>query len=161
MANEQNQPIDANSRLKARLRPSVPPRDTSLLRRHSEDEEAIAPVIKLPEPTPESVSETKVTNEPAKTQSKNDLIDQPQKLVSFTLRVDEMIDYGLKGLCSNERITKETFLEAAYLACQEDEQMLKQILEIAKARRHQRRAAGVIRRAKAMTKYLDKSESAW
>lgn len=155
MANEQNQPLDANSRLKARLRPSVPPRDTSLLRRPNEDEEAIAPVVNLPEAAPETASQPEVTNESAKTQPTNGLSDKPQKLVSFTLRVDEAIDNGLKTLCSTERITKETFLEAAYLACQEDEQMMKQILEIAKARRQSRRAVGVLRRAKAMTKYLE------
>jgi hypothetical protein len=155
MANEQNQPLDANSRLKARLRPSVPPRDTSLLRRLNEDEEAIAPVVDLPGPVSRPASEPEVTNEPVQAQPKNGLLNKPQKLVSFTLRVDEAIDHGLKLLCSNERITKETFLEAAYLACQKDDQMLEQILEIAKARRQERKEAGVIRRAKAMTKYLE------
>src|SRR6476646_5929306 len=155
MANEQNQPLDANSRLKARLRPSVPPRDTSLRRRHTEDEEeAIAPVVNLPESASQSTSEPEPeTNQKLPSvKEKASSLEQPQKLVSFTLRVDESVDSGLKVLCSNERITKETFLEAAYLVCQKNDQVMQQILEIAKARRQERREVGVFRRAKAMTK---------
>lgn len=157
MANEQNQPLDANSRLKARLRPTVPPRDTSLLRRHPEEEEADAPVVRFPEPTPQATAEPTAAKQPKSSPAKrkNSILDKPQKLVSFTLRVDASIDSNLKTLCSNERITKETFLEAAYLACQKDEQMMQQVLEIAKDRRQERREAGVLRRARAMTKYLE------
>jgi hypothetical protein len=43
MAAEQNQPVDANSRLKQRMRATVPPRDTSVLKRQSKEEEATAP----------------------------------------------------------------------------------------------------------------------
>ena len=83
-----------------------------------------------------------VTNEPA------------QNLVSFTLRVKDSVDKGLKSLCTAESITKETFLEAAYLVCSENEQMKLQVLEIAKVRRQERRNAGNLRRAEAMSRYL-------
>jgi hypothetical protein len=37
MAEEQTQPLDANSRLKARVRATVPPRETSLFKREIDE----------------------------------------------------------------------------------------------------------------------------
>jgi rubrerythrin len=105
-----------------------------------------------PKPTTEPAPEK--PQKPAKAKQNNRASDKPQKLVAFTLRVDESIDNGLKILCNNERITKETFLEAAYLASQENAQIKQHILEIAKDRRQKRRETGVLRRAKSMSKYL-------
>jgi predicted transcriptional regulator len=76
------------------------------------------------------------------------------KLVSFTVRVEDSIDKRLKSLCTEESITKETFLEAAYLVCLDNEQMMQQVLEVALARRQERRSAGLVKRAEAMTRYL-------
>ena len=143
MAEEQKQPIDANSRLKARMRATVPPRETLLFKRQTDENLAVEQAEHKSEPAakPEKLKRA-VTNEPA------------QKLVSFTLRVEDSVDKGLKSLCTDENITKETFLEAAYLVCSENEQVMQQVLEVAKARRQERRNAGILRRAEAMTKYL-------
>jgi len=141
MAQQQNPTPDANSRLKARLRPSVPPRKTSLIRSSADSggvEEQHTEQSEEASMRPKTVVAT----------------EKPSKLVSFTLRVDEAVGKGLKSLCSEENITKETFLEAVYQVCSEDEQIMQQVLEIAKARRQQRKEAGIIRRAKAMSKYL-------
>src|SRR5579883_283338 len=128
MAEEQKQSIDANSRLKALMRATVPTRKTSLLKKMPEQlEETLA--------VPES--------ETAK-----------QNLVSFTLRVEDLIDKKLKSLCTDENITKETFLEAAFLVCSENEQMLQEVLKIAKDRRQLRKNHGIVRRAESMAKYL-------
>lgn len=135
MASEQNQPLDANSRLKQRMRATVPPRDTSVLKRQLKEEEATAPEIEtLSKPT-----------------------EKEKKLVSFTLRVEDSVDKGLKSLCTQENITKETFLEAAYLVCLENELLMQQVLEVAQARRQERRETGILRRAKSMTRYLQDS----
>ncbi|HAG83021.1 MAG TPA: hypothetical protein DCL61_18130 [Cyanobacteria bacterium UBA12227] len=80
--------------------------------------------------------------------------EKEKKLVSFTLRVEDSVDKGLKSLCTQENITKETFLEAAYLVCIENELLMQQVLEVAIARRQERRATGIVRRAKSMTRYL-------
>ncbi len=141
MADEQTQPIDANSRLKARMRATVPPRDTSLFKRQTDENSEIDSSDHKPEAVIEKQKQA-VTNEPA------------QNLVSFTLRVEDSVDKGLKSLCTAESITKETFLEAAYLVCSENEQMKLQVLEIAKVRRQERRNAGNLRRAEAMSRYL-------
>lgn len=147
MADEQTQPIDANSRLKARMRATVPPRDTSLFKRQGDENLEIDSSDYKPERAATDLQKRAVTNEPA------------QNLVSFTLRVEDSVDKGLKSLCTAESITKETFLEAAYLVCSENEQMKLQVLEIAKVRRQERRNAGNLRRASAMSRYLpDSSE---
>lgn len=143
MASEQNQPLDANSRLKQRMRATVPPRDTSVLKRQSKEEEATAPETEKLSDTPE-----RELSKPT---------EKEKKLVSFTLRVEDSVDKGLKSLCTQENITKETFLEAAYLVCLENEQMMKQVLEVAQARRQERRETGILRRAKSMTRYLQDS----
>jgi hypothetical protein len=125
--------LDANSRLKQRMRAIVPPRDTSALRQGSSFDSPVPAIPEPPKPTPHPAP----------------------KLVAFTLRVEEAIDKGLKSLCNEEGITKETFLEAAYLACLDNEQWRQQVLEIASERRQERKEAGVLRRAKSMTRYLD------
>lgn len=142
MADEQTQPTDANSRLKARMRATVPPRDTSLFKRQSDERDGIDSSEYKPATAAFEKQKRAVINEPA------------QNLVSFTLRVEDSVDKGLKSLCTAESITKETFLEAAYLVCSENEQMMQQVLEIARVRRQERRNAGNLRRAEAMTRYL-------
>lgn len=142
MADEQTQPIDANSRLKARMRATVPPRDTSLFKRQGDEGLGIEQSDHKPERAATEKQQRAVINEPA------------QNLVSFTLRVEDSVDKGLKSLCTAESITKETFLEAAYLVCSENAQMMQQVLKVAKVRRQERRKAGNLRRAEAMTRYL-------
>ncbi len=143
MADQQNQSLDANSRLKRRLRPTVPPRDTSMLKKPAEEEMAVEESLKQPETSHEQAS-------PAQTFP----TQKATKLVSFTVRVEDSIDKGLKSLCTEESITKETFLEAAYLVCLDNKQMMQQVLEVALARRQERRTAGIVKRAEAMTRYL-------
>ncbi|MEW5857428.1 MAG: hypothetical protein AB1861_08605 [Cyanobacteriota bacterium] len=143
MDSEQNQPLDANSRLKQRMRATVPPRDTSLLKKQSNEAEATSPDSeKIEEPL-----QPKLPKSPPTT-------GKEKKLVSFTLRVEDSIDKRLKSLCTQESITKETFLEAAYLVCIEDEQIMQQVLEVAQARRQERRETGLQRRARSMSRYL-------
>ena len=143
MADQQNQSLDANSRLKRRLRPTVPPRDTSMLKKQAEEGTTVEKPLEQPETYNEQAS-------PAQTPP----TQKATKLVSFTVRVEDSIDKGLKSLCAEESITKETFLEAAYLVCLNNEQMMQQVMEFALARRQERRSAGLVKRAEAMTRYL-------
>lgn len=138
--------IDANSRLKARFRPSVPPRQTSVLK-HQEGEPNSELLAKQDEESMPSSSEQRATSASARS-------EKAFELVAFTLRVEASVDKGLKSLCADEGITKETFLEAAYLVCQSNRQMMEQVVEMAEERRQQRKVTGVQRRAKTMSKYL-------
>ncbi|OCQ91152.1 hypothetical protein BCD67_00305 [Oscillatoriales cyanobacterium USR001] len=144
MAEEQNPPLDANNRLKQRMRATVPPRDTSILKRLPLDAT----------PSPPKQQEIAVQSDlPKQTKA----TEKEQKLVAFTLRVENSIDKGLKSLCTQEGITKETFLEAAYLVCLDNEQLMQQVLEIAQERRQERRETGIVRRAQSMTRYLQET----
>jgi hypothetical protein len=165
MAEENSPPLDANSRLKQRIRPTVPPRDTSALRNNYREEleteeecEKLEDTsrIQLPlttAPETEKLEDTHPSELPLQTSNKS----KEKKLVSFTLRVEDSVDKGLKSLCTAENITKETFLEAAYLVCLENETVMQQVLEIALERKLERRSTGIQRRAKAMTRYLQDS----
>jgi rubrerythrin len=124
------------------MRASVPPRDTSLFKRQGDEGLGIEQSEYKPERAATEKQKRAVINEPA------------QNLVSFTLRVEDSVDKALKSLCTAESITKETFLEAAYLVCSENAQMMQQVLEVAKVRRQERRNAGNLRRAESMTRYL-------
>jgi len=124
------------------MRATVPPRDTSLFKRQGDEGLGIEQSDHKPERAATEKQQRAVINEPA------------QNLVSFTLRVEDSVDKRLKSLCTAESITKETFLEAAYLVCSENAQMMQQVLEVAKVRRQERRNAGNLRRAEAMTRYL-------
>lgn len=143
MAEEHSSPVDANSRLKARMRATVPPRETSLFKRPVDEELAVEQSEQKLDPVAKPEKQKRAVKS-----------EKAQKLVSFTLRVEDSVDKGLKSLCTVESITKETFLEAAYLICLENEQMMQQVLDVAKSRRQERRDAGTVRRAEAMSKYL-------
>lgn len=133
---------DANSRLMARRRASVPPRDTSLVKRVREPESEANPVTH----TPVAATRARAT-EPVP--------QQPQQLIASTIRLEVEIEQGLKTLCSSERITKETFLEAAFQVCQENEEILDLVLAAARVRREARKQVGLQRRAESMSsKYL-------
>lgn len=147
MADKSNELTDANSRLKARLRPSVAPRQTSILNRVDEGANVELQVHQPEEGTSEHAKQ-KSTSASIKSQ-------KDPKLTAFTLRVEEGLDKGLKSLCADEAITKETFLEAAYLACRGNKQIMEEILVIARERRQQRKNTGVQRRARAMSRYLE------
>ena len=150
MAEEQKQFSDVNNRVKARVRPTVPPRDNLLFRKRQADEnlEDVEAVI-LDPPIHEQKFIDKLETPKLAVAS-----EETEKLVSFTLRVEDIVDKGLKSICTNESITKETFLEAAYLVCNENEQVMQKVLEVAKARRAKRRKTGNLRRAESMAKYL-------
>jgi len=131
--------LDVNSRLLARRRAVVPPRETSLLKREREEEPPeTKPAIPVPAMPVAPVLETK-----------------RQDLISSTIRVEAAIEEALKQLCSSHRITKETFLEAAFQIAQEHEEFLALVLAAARARRETRKQAGLQRRAESMSsKYL-------
>lgn len=149
MAEEQKQFSDVNSRVKARVRPTVPPRDNLLFRRQTDENLEDVEAVILDPPIHEQKFIDKLETPKLAVAS-----EETEKLVSFTLRVEDIVDKGLKSICTNESITKETFLEAAYLVCNENEQVMQRVLEVAKARRAKRKRTGNLRRAESMAKYL-------
>ena len=71
-------------------------------------------------------------------------------MVRRTVRLDQKIDTGLDQLCRHSKITKETFLEAAYLACRKNPDLLRSVLAEAQERYHQRKQVGEQRKLETM-----------
>lgn len=103
---------DAIDRLNNRLqRAVVPPRNKALLRQELVEESALH-VEKVDSPEPVELSE----------------MPEP---VATTVRIDKPIFTKLTELCFKENITRETFLEAAFVLAEADEELMSQLLHIA------------------------------
>lgn len=104
---------DAISRLKNRQRAAVPARDTSVVNTSTSNE------VKT------EMGHSGMTF--AET-----VLEDSSTVVRSTVRLEEPIDSGLRNLCNAYKITKETFLEAAYLVAMEDAAVKEKIAALAK-----------------------------
>jgi hypothetical protein len=77
--------------------------------------------------------------------------------VRNTIRIDSTIDEPLRRLCHDERITKETWLEAAYLYLSDHPDELAGVVRVARERLEQRKAIADYKRAKTMQERFLKS----
>jgi hypothetical protein len=84
--------------------------------------------------------------------------DKQPEVVRRTVRLESEVDSEIERLCSTSKITREVFLEAAYLVCQENPQVMEEVLALAEARYQQRKAAGERRKLKTMEKKLRTQE---
>jgi hypothetical protein len=130
---------DAFERLKNRARPTVPARDPSLVNPPKDELTEFSHSVNLQSQTEST------TNVPSESE------DLPE-VVRRTVRLEEDIDLGLEQLCSREKITREIFLEAAYLVCVENQQVLAEVVKVAKTRYGRRKVAGERRKFKTMEK---------
>jgi hypothetical protein len=77
--------------------------------------------------------------------------------VRNTIRLDRAIDDSLRQLCHDERITKETLLEAAYLYLDAHPTELEEVVRTARQRLQQRKTIADYKRAKTMQERFLKS----
>lgn len=131
---------DAFDRLKNRSRATVPVRDASLTKEvtdvkteFSHSEKGEAPDSELNSPNSEDAEEF-------------------PEVVRRTIRLEQQVDEELERLCSRERVTRETFLEAVYLVCNDKPEILQEVIAIAKQRYQQRKTAGEKRKFQTMGK---------
>ena len=75
-----------------------------------------------------------------------------REAVRRTLRIDRAIDEELEQLCGKSKITRETFLEAAYLACTHNPDLMTAVLVEAQQRYRQRKQAGEQRKFETMSR---------
>jgi transposase len=128
---------DAISRLKNRQRVAVPPRDAS-----------VANTIKLND---------------AKTEMSHSLaapvaaVDESPEVIRSTVRLEEPIDSGLRSLCNQYKITKETFLEAAYLMAMEEPSTKERIVALAKSHYQKRKKISEYRKFQTLQAKLTES----
>lgn len=138
---------DAFARLKTRPRATVPVRNSSLTEigndkktefSHSSMTEVSS--NNLVTLSPDFSSSESSANIAAPTEQ---LSNQPTGEVNRrTLRISRALDAELESLCSNNKITRETFLEAAYLTCQHDPNLMESVLAQARQRYLQRKQTG-------------------
>jgi len=124
---------DMLSRIRNRSnRRTVPPRDSSLA---DIDKDDVAP-------SPSSSDSTSLPTLLPQETTENLVETAPRRQI----RLEQSIDDRLAQLCRIERLTVETFLEAAFLACSRDEKLMRKVATEAKERLRERKRAGRIRR---------------
>lgn len=79
--------------------------------------------------------------------------------VRSTTRLEESIDTKLRHLCTDEKLTKETWIEAAFLYLTDYPDRLKQVNEIAQQRLRKRKEIADLKRAMTMKERLEKKLS--
>lgn len=132
--------IDAFDRLKNRSRAVVPPRDASLAKE----------LIDVKDEFSHSAKEEVFDAQSAP--SKSEEVEASTEVVRRTIRLEQQVDEELERLCSREKITRETFLEAVYLVCNDKPEILQEVLAIARQRYRQRKTAGEKRKFQTMGK---------
>lgn len=145
---------DVFDRLKKKARPTVPARDTSLIREHNEQ---------LPNDQMTEFSHS--SNDEILHQANNRSINEnpvPKtkeqehfpELIRRTIRLEQEIDSQLNSLCATKKITRDTFLEAAMIICAKNEKLMQEILNEAQKRYQQRKQAGEERKFQTMAKKI-------
>jgi hypothetical protein len=145
MSNSSN---DAFDRLKNRPRATVPARNKSLTDSNDDVKTEISHSVKT-EISQDAISE--VSQDTITTAAPTPDI-QEREAVRRTLRIDGEIDDELEQLCGQSKITRETFLEAAYLACTQNPDLMAVVVVEAQKRYRQRKQAGEQRKFETMSR---------
>jgi hypothetical protein len=142
---------DAFHRLKNRSRATVKPRDYSLTESENDSitkfsQDAITE-LEPPETVanPENDIMTKFSQDKI-----TELLESEPMVVRRTIRLEEEIDEALASVCRAERITRDTFLEAAYSICSQQPELMELIVTEARSRRKQRQESGEKRKYETM-----------
>jgi hypothetical protein len=147
---------DAFDRLKNRPRATVPARNKSLTDSIDDSKTEISHSVKteisqdsIDEISQDSIDEVsqETMPEPASTPD-----SQEREAVRRTLRIDRDIDDELEQVCGKSKITRETFLEAAYLACTQNPDLMTAVVGEAQQRYRQRKQAGEQRKFATMSR---------
>jgi hypothetical protein len=134
----------AIDRIISRQKPKVPSRGDVV-------EELVSQDIKT------SLSQNVDITEPIESLEKSQTQPEPLETVRNTVRIEYEVDEALRRLCHSERITKETWLEAAFLVLQENPEQLEKVVALAQERLQRRKAIANYQRAKTMQKRFLKS----
>ncbi len=81
------------------------------------------------------------------------MTNYPGELRRLTVRIDEEIGFKLDEICSRQKLTPETLVEALLEQCEARPELMSSVIEEAKRRYKLRKGAGVKKRAIAMQKY--------
>lgn len=135
---------DAFERLRRKTRASVPNRNTSLLKDQKTEFSHLEESFPA-EATNDSKPEIQSTEAKAGT-------SEELEVTRRTIRLDAKLDDEIEQLCRREKITREVFLESAYLTALKDPAMMQEIVALAQSRYRQRKAIGEQRKFQTMAK---------
>lgn len=154
---------NALDRLVNKKKPTVPPRIDvveEILPIPSEPKEEIAQLTQYPIKNLSQDSKTSLSQD---NNAETSLVvselrrGDDLETVRNTIRLDRAIDDSLRQLCHDERITKETLLEAAYLYLEAHPTELEEVVRTARQRLQQRKMIADYKRAKTMQERFLKS----
>lgn len=121
--------------MKKRPRPAVPPRADIV-------NESISPDTKT------SLSQD--VSEESQHDANTDFPIEMPKVVRVSTRIEESVDIALRHLCTDNKLTKEVWFEAAYLFLSEHPEAMEEVNRLAGERLRQRKEAADLRRARTM-----------
>jgi len=127
------------NRIKNRSQRPTVKRDTSL-----EPSESQQPSLTLP--PSHQTSESGLTSKTEAEQLKQQLEACPKIAPRRNIRLEESLNQKIQQFCQQEQITMETFLEACFLACEQDNELKRIVIEEARRRVEERKKAGKLRR---------------
>ena len=147
---------DVFERLKKKTRPSVPARDTTLVRVQHENllNDQFTKFSHLADQAELDLDSEKVIKDKVSTSNQEQQIESPQ-IIRRTIRLEQDIDTNLDSFCNVNKITRDTFLEAAFLVCSENEELLQEVLNQARKRYQQRKQAGEQRKFQTLAKKIN------
>lgn len=133
-----------------RSRPKVPKR-TDLVDEASNQDLIVNRSHDVKTPLSQDIKKTMSNNQETQ---QNQLFDDIVTVRSTT-RLEESIDTKLRHLCTDEKLTKETWIEAAFLYLAANPESLKQVNEIAQQRLRKRKEIADLKRALTMKERLE------
>ena len=147
---------DVFERLKKKTRPSVPARDTTLVKVQQENllNDQFTKFSHLADQAELDLDSEKVIKDKVSTSNQEQQIESPQ-IIRRTIRLEQDIDTNLDSFCNVNKITRDTFLEAAFLVCSENEELLQEVLNQARKRYQQRKQAGEQRKFQTLAKKIN------
>lgn len=77
------------------------------------------------------------------------------QIIRRTIRLEQDIDTNLDSFCNVNKITRDTFLEAAFIVCSQNEELLQEVLNQARKRYQQRKQAGEQRKFQTLAKKIN------
>ena len=139
---------DALERLmNKRSRPKVPHRPNEVIESVSHDvNTSLSQDIQTEKPQDTQVS---------KRQRKKMPLPLDIKTIRSTTRLEESVDSALRYLCTNERLTKEVWFEAAFLYLSDNPKALEKVNQLAHERLQQRKEIADLKRAMTMKERVE------
>lgn len=134
-------PDDVFDKLKKKKeRPTVPTRDTALVKKQGGEVKE------------EDVKSGHVINDKP---SSKEQIEPTMQTVRRAIYLEENIDTELNSVCTTEKIIRDNFIEAAYIACSENPELMQTVLQEAKRRYQQRKKIGEIKRIQTLLRKMN------